>query len=277
MFNNKIIKIAHLNARSIVSNFNEFKHSLITNNIAILGVSETWLNSNITDNFVYINEGYCVVRFDRETRGGGVCRNILKNLTYHVIDYIPNTRESLEQVWINVKINKQTIGIRTIYRPPNSQFPSFLEVFEETLASVYMQCNNLICLGDLNINLLNMHSSNAMEFDTLLSGIGLKQIVNEPTRITQNAASLLDLIIVDNSVSFSNCAVKEISQISDHFAVICDIELEINKTEPILKTYRDFKNINLLNYENDLYKVPWYQIYDLADVDDKVRFLNVVA
>ena len=126
----------------------------------------------------------------------------------------------------------------------------FLETFEETLASVYMQCDSLICVGDFNINLLDTQSNNSVQFDNLLNGIGLRQIVNEPTRVTHSTASLIDLIIIDNSLSYGNCTVKDISNISDHFAVMCDLDIDVSKIDPIFKKlYRDFKSFNLDSYE----------------------------
>ena len=44
--------------------------------------------------------------------------------------------------------------------------------------------------------------------------------------------------------------------------------------EPVFRTYRDFKNFNYPNFLVDLYNLPFPEIYDLHDVNDKVNHLS---
>lgn len=97
----------------------------------------------------------------------------------------------LEQVWIRLNLGKVSIGDGVIYRPPASNLQVFLDTFEETIAAIYTQCDNVVCTGDFNIDLLNANNK-ATQFKTKLDGIGLIQIIEEPTRITQNTFSLID-------------------------------------------------------------------------------------
>ena len=47
----------------------------------IIGITETWLNQNITDSELCYNSDYCVFRNDRSCKGGGgVCLIIHKSL-----------------------------------------------------------------------------------------------------------------------------------------------------------------------------------------------------
>ena len=48
-----------------------FKHFILINNISIISLNETWLNSSVTDGEINI-EGYSLFRLDRDDGYGGV-------------------------------------------------------------------------------------------------------------------------------------------------------------------------------------------------------------
>jgi hypothetical protein len=78
----------------------------------------------------------------------------------------------------------------------------------------------LIC-GDLNINLLTK-SNDALKFVTLMTTFNLMQVVDFPTRITNNNRTLIDTIFVDTMI-YDKIQVKPfINDLSDHDAqIIC--------------------------------------------------------
>ena len=55
------IKIAHINARSLTKNFDGVKGVLLTGEFDIVGVCETWLNSDITDDMIAVG-GFNILR-----------------------------------------------------------------------------------------------------------------------------------------------------------------------------------------------------------------------
>ncbi|KAJ8960543.1 hypothetical protein NQ318_013831 [Aromia moschata] len=64
-------------------------------------LSETWLDDKIDNNQIAI-DGYNLIRRDRDGRGGGVAFYIDKSIKFKLINTVHD--ESLEQIWINVKI-----------------------------------------------------------------------------------------------------------------------------------------------------------------------------
>lgn len=66
------IKLAHVNAHSLLAGFTNFKDSLISNSYDVFLITESWLDSRVESEFIGV-DGYVLVREDRETRGGGVC------------------------------------------------------------------------------------------------------------------------------------------------------------------------------------------------------------
>ncbi|CAH3034725.1 unnamed protein product [Porites lobata] len=75
------VKIAHLNVRSLKcrEHFVLVKNAVLENKFDIFTVSETWLNSSVTDLEIEI-PGYVIYRIDRQARvGGGVCAYVSRN------------------------------------------------------------------------------------------------------------------------------------------------------------------------------------------------------
>ncbi|KAJ8911851.1 hypothetical protein NQ315_012516 [Exocentrus adspersus] len=68
----------------------------------VIGLSETWLDSGIPDIGLMI-DGYSLVRNDRNSRGGGVAFYVKNIIKYKVIG-THDALSLLEQLWIGVKV-----------------------------------------------------------------------------------------------------------------------------------------------------------------------------
>ena len=86
--------IGHLNIRSIFPKIDILQHFVtdVSNRIGVLGLSETWLHTNLSNDLVDI-PNYNIVRNDRgrnsdpnnlyPQKGGGVCLYIREDLEYN--------------------------------------------------------------------------------------------------------------------------------------------------------------------------------------------------
>ena len=80
-------KLAALNVRSLVNHIDELRVFLATSPIDVLAKNETWLNSTISDNDVYI-PGYDIIRRDRAFKSadrktyGGVCFYVRSSVNF---------------------------------------------------------------------------------------------------------------------------------------------------------------------------------------------------
>ncbi|KAG5899366.1 hypothetical protein JTB14_036855 [Gonioctena quinquepunctata] len=151
---------------------------LMKHGLDVLGITETWLNENISDAAVKI-DNYNFIRLDRgnNRRGGGTGVYI---------------RSTLRQV-IDIANNNYLIG--TIYRPPGGQVLDAINSLEHSIASMFPDTDNIILMGDLNLNLMQVTPATDLLTD-LLDLFNITQIIKAPTRITKNCNTLLDIIAV---------------------------------------------------------------------------------
>ena len=103
---------------------------------------------------------------------------------------------------------------------------------------------------------------------------------SDPTRITENSSTLIDLVFVNNEHRVVQSRVIH-SSLSDHSIVFCIMEGGVRKVPARTCESRSFKNYDKSAFLKDLASLPW-NIVDTTDcVDDAVylweRMFNGVA
>lgn len=190
------LKISHVNIRSLIPSLNEVKEILNKHNFDIMAITETWLSDNENVNVPTYN----FYRVNRPTRGGGV--GVFINIKFKV-EILSDTYDdpSMEYLLFNLKLPHKSFGCGVFYRPPTQQIARGLELFEDCISNLLPVSDELILLGDFNIN-LNSLNSVTENFLELLHSYKLEQIVNNNTRTNKNSSSLIDLIIACFSIPF---------------------------------------------------------------------------
>nr|CAH7729132.1 unnamed protein product [Callosobruchus chinensis] len=212
----KII-IGQLNIRSLFPKLEDLKNIFLSQSAeySIFCITETWISPDITDSMLKI-ENYKLYRADRRVgRGGGVCMYIKESAATKQISPI-NTE--IEQLWIyGVKFKKQIYAIGTVYRPPSYSVVDFLNCLELNVIDMLPKYDEIICLGDFNIDMLRTESSATIKLNKTLESLGLVQLVSSPTRNTPTSSTLIDLILATSNDGFVNsCSVIPADRLSDH-------------------------------------------------------------
>ena len=133
---------------------------------------------------------------------------------------------------------------------------------------------NTLLLGDFNINLLVKQPA----WETLICSVGLTQVLNQPTRVTNTSSTLIDHIYTSDRRMLVNASVVQ-TAISDHFPVICT--LSFGSTTKLRKGhtyvhYRTFKNFHKDHFLLDLSKCQFEHVSNCSDPEDAARaFLNI--
>lgn len=125
-----------------------------------MAVSETWLRSSDNSNDFLI-QNYCLLRCDRsiESRGGCVAIYVNTSLSFASVDFAsqctPNNH-NIDIMGVKIVLCRKSLIILAVYRPPRVSFSLFLNYLENCLAIAFVGANLVVCLGDFNINLLNV-------------------------------------------------------------------------------------------------------------------------
>lgn len=274
--------IAHINVRSLVPSLLNIKTLLVTEEIDVLAITETWLNDSISNASLDI-PGYVFLRQDRGSRGGGIGAYVRSSLHYQRIstlgDSFPTyqtatlpTPRPIEAFSFILYHGKTKIAMNVIYRPPSSPI-NCLQLLENFLLETCDGCNHIICLGDLNIDLLASNQTGQKEILKLFSTFNLTQIIQEPTRITEKSQTLIDIISLDSELEYIEAGCHDY-QMSDHLLTYCVLKMQKIKPDSRFQTYRNFRNLPIELLNRDTANFPWVNIMSASGLDAKVEYFT---
>lgn len=265
-----IVRFAHINVRSLFTGFRELIQIIREENFDVVAITESWLTPDTLDEAVKI-PGFKFIRNDRLGRGGGTGIYVTNNLKYEIIDSIDNSPNvNLEQLWIRLKLKNKTLAFGTIYRPPAGNLQLCVDQIDNVLSTILPTVDDIICVGDVNVNLLNL---NNLISDTF-NAYNFSQLINEPTRISNTTSSLLDPIFVTSPEMICKSGLINCDAISDHHLVFCDLAYRKTKSMSKIITYRDFKSFNHNAFLQDLNNLPWHRLVETSDIDNKIAVFN---
>lgn len=189
------LKIGHLNVRSLVHNFHSVKEFLITGGFDLFTISESWLHSGICSDIVGI-ENYNFFRNDRQSRGGGVGIYANNNLNIKILNTPADV--SIEQLWFTVNLCGKLCAFCVIYRAPNINLHELIATLDVTLSDIIPTVDAVVITGDLNVDFLSVNSSSFSYISNILESYSLSQVVDQPTRVTGQSQTLIDVIITSD-------------------------------------------------------------------------------
>ena len=133
----------------------------------------------------------------------------------------------------------------------------FLDYLSSKLETLCARNNEIILLGDFNIDLLKIESCGYSQkrFETLQS-LSLLPTIDKPTRSYGSSATLIDNIFI-NSLDKFVLSGNIVSDISDHYSQVCFLSsnLKIISNSRIRK--RDLSSFNQTDFNNDLELITW--------------------
>ena len=274
--NTRGLKIAHLNTNGLLPKLDYLKIMLNGTFFDIFAVSETKLDANILDDEIKI-DGYVSYRLDRNRHGGGVLFYVNNQLESHLLKHLTDSK--YESLWIKVCLDKtKPIFLSVVYRPPSKG--SDLESTDQLCAylkecdSKLPQIKEVFICGDFNCNMMSRYALSSKIKD-LCSSLSLKQLIEEPTRVTPHSSTLLDLIMT-NSVNISKAGVID-PGVSDHSLVYVIRKFKRPKGEPKIIRVRSFKNFVDDDFLRDLRNSDWSYFLNFTDLDQSCDIFNSIV
>ena len=246
--------MASLNIVSLPKHIDELRIFISDQTLDILAINETSLDSSINNQEINL-PGYDIIRKDINRNGGGVCIYIRSSINYKLrTSIVPDTLECL-----CIEICKQA--------------------FETFIGRIDCENKDSYILGDLNCDMLAQGSNGqANSLNNICDIYQYTQIITQPTRITQNSSTLIDLILTNAPDKIVNSGVLTVG-FSDHDLVYAYRKISRNQHTPKYRCTRQFKKFNADNFRNDLQSMPWPH-WAHENIDDmwhewKTNFLNV--
>ena len=268
--------IGHVNARSLAPRLNEVCHLLDSERLEILCITETWLSEDILD-AVLLVPGYRLFRCDRPDgrRGGGVAVLVSEELRASRLHDTGDDGDGVEALWLSVGgAGRTTVTVGAVYRPPGALTVRLRAALRGQLETAIGVGKPVYVLGDFNVNLLNSETSDAVNFNALLSDLSLSQLVREPTH-PHPVPALLDLAIT--SAPSPSLQVSVLSDlIADHYPLIMRPTANRSRQSPSVVQFRPWHQVDWSAFSADIICAEWDRFYSAANVNDKLAiFMSI--
>ena len=187
------LSILHLNIRSLNANSSKLVQmlSMLDLKFDLIVLSEIWtyninFYSNILSNYTFI---YDLPILDVTIGGVGMyISNKIKYRLNPVLKITTDAANKVESLWVEVDKGNKHYIIGGIYRHPNQNIIEFQHRLDTTLQKIKMKNNNVLVIGDINIDLLkyNDHKDTSAYIDSLMLH-NLLPLSLLPTRVTEKS------------------------------------------------------------------------------------------
>ncbi|CAB3979992.1 Hypothetical predicted protein [Paramuricea clavata] len=262
------LKICHQNICGLFNKIDLLRVNFdLMKELHILGISESHLTKDITDPEISIS-GYNIFRRDRQNNNYG-------GIVVYVKETVNSVRREdlesdfIEGIWLEILFpNTRSILVGNFYRPPEGSLylsPNFDIELQNMLTSATCEKKEIIILGDFNYDFLNPTSGRTLKEN--LKDNGLMQIIKDPTRITNNSSTLIDIIGTTQTHNISTSAVIQ-NSMSDHDMIGCVRKVNNLKFAPrtVTVSCRNYKHYNPEQFISDLKRLNFSSNMNM-DVD----------
>ena len=265
----------HMNCRSFALHYDSIVMYLDSLCFSFLfsGFCETRMSKEKED--LYCLDSCTPIHEYREDRpGGGVSLFVNNKVSFKRRKDLEYFDSEMESIFIEVEKeqfnSKANIIVALIYRMPDSCVDVFTERMESILNIVIRQEKKIFyLLGDINVCLLKSDSHRAsLRMIEMFYSYGIFPVINKPTRVTRDTATLIDHIWTNNlNTSCENKQGILCSTISDHFSIFhISLNQQYNDSDnkqPILQ--RQYTQQNIEKFSDTLDKSKWNNVTSLNE------------
>ena len=152
------------------------------------------------------------------------------------------------------------------YRPESINRDIFFEEINITLSKAINKYQNILFIGDLNID-LNIPNHDKKHFlEDICDAFDLTNIVKGKTCFMSTEGSSIDVMLTNKPKSFFKTYTIE-TGLSDHHKLILTFLRShySNKLKAKKITYRNVKNINYEHFENDIANIHYEEMHRFSD------------
>ena len=162
--------------------------------------------------------------------------------------------DNLETITVEITRPKaKPFLLNTWYRPPDMPVDVFTD-YEILMQKMDHENKEIICIGDFNCDWLSPEKSETKKLSELANMFQLEQFIKEPTRITCQTRTLIDLVFSNRPETILKSGVDHVGM-SDHSLVYVHRKISIPRKQPKITNTRQFKHYNIEAYKQDLAKV----------------------
>ncbi len=278
------LRICHANVRGLRDKLDSVKNNLI-DSFDIIAITESRLTSRFSESNKLNFNGYhpaAEFRKDRVTDTGG-------GIIAFISEHLGATRRrdlehpDVENMFIEIRSKNNVFLLCICYRPPDMP-TQFWDDFQAQIDVCKQgRINKILITGDLNAD---PNSENGPLLQQFSLGNHMDIHINEPTRITETTATILDQFISNFPMYVVSTnilpPISTTTSTSDHCTIAIDLNFKTNPAPCFERHIWDYKNGNYDLFRQELSLTNWETCFVDNSVDESVcrwsdNFLEIAS
>ena len=219
---------------------------MVDQNIDIICIAETKLDKSFPKSN-FLMPGYkSPFRLDVSEYSGG--------LLVYIKDHIPSKELLKYHIPKDVQIISFEINLRktkwlliSAYRPPRTSDQYFLDTLSSLIDYYSSSYENILIMGDLNLEINNKLMV------PFLESHNLKSLNKKPTCFKRKEGRCIDLMLTNKNRSFKFSNTFETGMSDCHLMIYSMFKMTFEKGPPRQITYRSYKHFNIDTFSDELY------------------------
>ena len=204
----------------------------------MLMVSETKIDDTFPES-QFLIEGFSTpFRLDRTAKGGGILLYIRQDIPSKYIKKI-TVNESFEGFFVELNLRSKKWLLGCSYNPHKEKIISHLNNLSTALDKLCTNYENIILLGDFNVEVEEKNMSEFMSLYNLRNLVKQKTCFKNPEN-----PSCIDLILTNSPRSFQNSNVFETGLSDFHKLTTTVLKQYFPKLKPKVVNYRDYRKFH---------------------------------
>ena len=240
---------------------------MVKDNIDILMVSKTKLDSSFPQAQLRI-QGYAPpFRYDRTSHGGGIRLFIREDIPTKIISITP--LKDFEGIFVELNFRKKKILFCYSYNPHTNLISNHLNILGKILDTHMKIHDNFLIVGDFNSEMTESAMKN------FCGTYQLHNLIKDRTCFKNlNKPSCIDLLLTNFPKSFLKSQILETGLSDFHKLTLTVLKRHYKKQKPLVVTYRDYKNFSNESFRTELLSTKErYSNISFADFHSKFFYL----
>ena len=218
---------------------------LIGDNIDVIIFGETKLDNSFPNGQFKIPGYKTPYRLDVTARSGGLMVLISENISSKTLNGI-DIASDMQIIPIELNLRTKKWLLLPIYRPPHQNPVYFTENLQRAIDFFSMTYDNILTLGDFNMDVKEAGIRSIMEDN------GMVNLINNPTSFKSANGRCIDLIMT-NSKNSCFCSKTFETGFSDfHHMVYTILKTTYDRLPPKVINYRCYKNFSEPHFREEL-------------------------
>ena len=225
------IVFAHLDINSLRNKF-DLLTDLIMGNVSVLVISKKKLDDSFPTGQFEIPGFASPFRLDRNQNGGGIIVFVREDIP---VKYLFSEDKPIEAFFFELNFRKRKWLVCCSYNPNRNNIFNHLEALRKSLDLYSAHYENIVLLGDFNVNI------NDPYMESFCESFRFESLIKDPTCFKNpENPSCIHLLLTNSPYSFQHSCVIETGLSDFHKMVGSVLKTTFQKLKPKTVHYRDY-------------------------------------